>query len=90
VRQRVAAGRGGAGGGGGGGGGSGGSASVFGVPCVRWSEVGGLERAKRAVQEMVVWPARFPDAFSRMGITPASGVLLFGPPGWHPRCAASA
>lgn len=35
----MAAGRGGAGGGGGGGGGSGGSASVFGVPCVRWSEV---------------------------------------------------
>ncbi|CAN0467597.1 unnamed protein product, partial [Ectocarpus sp. 12 AP-2014] len=75
VRQRVAAGRGGAGGGGGG------SASVAGVPRVRWSEVGGLERAKRAVQEMVVWPARFPEAFSRMGITPASGVLLFGPPG---------
>ncbi|CAN0152691.1 unnamed protein product, partial [Ectocarpus fasciculatus] len=75
VRQRVAAGRGGAGAGGGG------SASVAGVPRVRWSEVGGLERAKRAVQEMVVWPARFPEAFSRMGITPASGVLLFGPPG---------
>ncbi len=28
-----------------------------------------------------MWPARFPEAFSRMGITPASGVLLFGPPG---------
>ncbi|CAM9442051.1 unnamed protein product [Pylaiella littoralis] len=74
IRQRVAAGR-------GGGAGSGTSTSIYGVPSVRWSEVGGLERAKRAVQEMVVWPARFPEAFSRMGITPASGVLLFGPPG---------
>lgn len=45
------------------------------------AQVGGLERAKRAVQEMVVWPVRYPEAFSRMGITPASGVLLFGPPG---------
>ncbi|CAM9333019.1 unnamed protein product [Laminaria digitata] len=30
---------------------------------------------------MVVWPARFPETFSRMGISPASGILLFGPPG---------
>ena len=50
-------------------------------PSFAARKVGGLERAKSAVQEMVVWPARFPETFSRMGISPASGILLFGPPG---------
>ncbi|CAM9512107.1 unnamed protein product [Discosporangium mesarthrocarpum] len=74
VRGRVAASR-------GHGHGTGEDASVQGVPSVRWSEVGGLERAKQLVREMVVWPQRYPEKFVQMGISPPSGVLLFGPPG---------
>ncbi|KAG5188914.1 P-loop containing nucleoside triphosphate hydrolase protein [Tribonema minus] len=66
----------------GGGGGSGGDARAEAeVPRVRWADVVGLERAKAALQEMVVWPQQRPDTFARLGIAPAAGVLLFGPPG---------
>ena len=33
------------------------------------------------MKEAVEWPLKFPDSFSRMGITPPKGVLLYGPPG---------
>jgi len=51
------------------------------IPNVRWSEIGGLEEAKRELAEAVEWPLRNPDAFSRMGIEPPKGILLYGPPG---------
>jgi transitional endoplasmic reticulum ATPase len=51
------------------------------VPQVRWSEVGGLDDAKQTLIEMVVWPRQHPDAFRRLGISPPSGVLLYGAPG---------
>ena len=37
--------------------------------------------AKQAIFEAVVWPHRYPSAFTRMGIKPPRGVLLYGPPG---------
>ncbi len=51
------------------------------VPNVRWSEVGGLEEAKKDLREAVEWPLKYPDTFKRMGIEPPKGILLFGPPG---------
>lgn len=47
---------------------------------VRWSDVAGLEIAKNALRETVVYPFLRPDLF--MGLRePARGMLLFGPPG---------
>ncbi|XP_056095950.1 ribosome biogenesis protein SPATA5 [Rhinichthys klamathensis goyatoka] len=51
------------------------------VPKVRWSDIGGMEEVKLALKQAVDWPLRHPEAFSRLGITPPRGVLLYGPPG---------
>ncbi|KAM4555785.1 ATPase family gene 2 protein homolog A isoform 1-T1 [Odontesthes bonariensis] len=51
------------------------------VPKVRWSDVGGMAEVKLKLKQAVEWPLRHPEAFTRMGIEPPKGVLLYGPPG---------
>ena len=51
------------------------------VPQVKWDDVGGVEPARRALQEGIEMPLNAPEAFKRLGIRPARGFLLFGPPG---------
>ncbi|MEM3673223.1 MAG: ATP-binding protein [Candidatus Bathyarchaeia archaeon] len=47
-------------------------------PNVKWEEVIGLESAKRAVKEAIVYPVQRPDLFP---LGWPRGILLFGPPG---------
>jgi transitional endoplasmic reticulum ATPase len=51
------------------------------VPNVRWNDIGGLEIIKHKLQQAVQWPLQHPEAFTRMGVEPPRGVLLYGPPG---------
>lgn len=51
------------------------------VPDIKWEDVGGIEKAKKELREVVEWPLKDPEAFSRMGIKAPKGVLLYGPPG---------
>ena len=51
------------------------------VPTVRWTEVGGLAEVKEDLKEAVEWPLKNPGVFTRMGIRPPKGIMLYGPPG---------
>ena len=51
------------------------------VPNVTWEQVGGLDILKQQLVEAVEWPLSNPTIFSRMGIRPPKGILLYGPPG---------
>jgi len=50
-------------------------------PKVHWTEVGGLTQLKQTLTENVVWAIKDPARFKKAGISPARGVLLYGPPG---------
>jgi SpoVK/Ycf46/Vps4 family AAA+-type ATPase len=47
-------------------------------PMVNWAEVVGLDVAKKAVKEAIVYPVQRPDLFP---LGWPRGILLFGPPG---------
>ncbi|MHA1688859.1 MAG: CDC48 family AAA ATPase [Promethearchaeota archaeon] len=51
------------------------------VPNVKWDQIGGLDDLKQRLIEAVEWPLSNPQIFSRMGIRPPKGILLYGPPG---------
>ncbi|MFQ3284886.1 MAG: transitional endoplasmic reticulum ATPase [Natronomonas sp.] len=51
------------------------------VPDATWDDVGGLEETTRRLRETIQWPLEHPDAFDRVSLQPAKGVLLYGPPG---------
>ncbi len=50
-------------------------------PNVNWEDIGGLDKIKQELQEVVEWPLKHADAFKRLGIKAPKGVLLYGPPG---------
>src|SRR5262249_42053969 len=48
---------------------------------ISYEDIGGLGAAIQRVREMIELPLRHPAVFSRLGIDPPKGVLLYGPPG---------
>jgi transitional endoplasmic reticulum ATPase len=51
------------------------------IPTIHWDEIGGLGEVKEDLKEAVEWPLKNPEIFSKLGIKPPKGILLFGPPG---------
>ncbi|KAL6186747.1 hypothetical protein ACLB2K_042866 [Fragaria x ananassa] len=51
------------------------------VPKVTWDDTGGLKDLKIKLQQAVEWPIKYSAEFSRLGISPIRGILLYGPPG---------
>lgn len=47
-------------------------------PNVRWSDIAGLQDAKKAIEESVIYPVKRPDLFP---LGWPRGILFFGPPG---------
>jgi transitional endoplasmic reticulum ATPase len=51
------------------------------VSTVHWDDAGGLEDVKQHLKEAVEWPIKNPEIFTKLGIRPPKGILLYGPPG---------
>src|SRR5512136_2678779 len=56
-------------------------------PKVNWEEVVGLDTAKKAIKEAIVYPVQRPDLFP---LGWPRGILLFGPPGCGKTLVAAA
>ena len=50
-------------------------------PKVWWDDVGGLEETKNALMDNLIVAMQEPTKFSKMGIKPPKGALIYGPPG---------
>jgi transitional endoplasmic reticulum ATPase len=57
------------------------SESTLDIPRSSLDDVGDMVETKRALTETVLWPLAYPDTFSRLGVQPPHGMLLYGPPG---------
>ena len=51
------------------------------IPSVTYEDIGGMHEESQKVREMIELPLRHPELFTRLGIEPPKGVLLYGPPG---------
>ncbi|HDS45882.1 MAG TPA: AAA family ATPase [Methanomicrobia archaeon] len=51
------------------------------VPNVKWVDIGGLDRVKQELKEVVEWPLKYSEAFKQLNTQPPKGIILFGPPG---------
>ena len=50
-------------------------------PKVWWQDVGGLEEIKNALNDNLILAMQDPGKFSKMGVKPPKGALIYGPPG---------
>merc|ERR1719395_375355 len=55
--------------------------TVVEVPNVTWDDIGGLEKVKRELKELVQYPVEHPEKFEKYGMSPSKGILFYGPPG---------
>ncbi|KAK3943463.1 P-loop containing nucleoside triphosphate hydrolase protein [Diplogelasinospora grovesii] len=51
------------------------------IPDTTWSDVGALGEVRKKLEMSIIGPIKEPELFRRVGIKPAAGILLWGPPG---------
>ncbi|KAI9811433.1 MAG: hypothetical protein M1827_005416 [Pycnora praestabilis] len=51
------------------------------IPDTTWADIGALRSVRDELQTAIVEPIKSPEKYERVGITPPTGVLLWGPPG---------
>ncbi|KAF2129202.1 AAA-domain-containing protein [Dothidotthia symphoricarpi CBS 119687] len=51
------------------------------VPDTTWQDVGALKGIREELEMAIIEPIKNPERFAKVGITSATGVLLWGPPG---------
>ncbi len=50
-------------------------------PKVWWKDVGGLDDIKKSLTDNLIMAMQEPNKFTKMGIKPPKGALIYGPPG---------
>ena len=50
-------------------------------PKVWWKDVGGLDEIKKSLSDNLIMAMKEPSKFTKMGIRPPKGALIYGPPG---------
>lgn len=63
---------------------------VIETPKVYWSDIGGVSNIRERLKEAIEWPLLYPETFTRLGISPTKGILLYGPPGCSKTLTAKA
>ncbi|XP_078481022.1 ATPase family gene 2 protein homolog A isoform X1 [Ciona intestinalis] len=48
---------------------------------IKFDDIGGLEKQKQILTDIVIFPIKNPLPFSKAGVKPVRGILLCGPPG---------
>lgn len=51
------------------------------LPKRDWSELGGYHKLKDKMRQSILLPLSEPHVFTRLGVKPSSGMLLYGPSG---------
>ncbi|KAK4190010.1 putative ribosome biogenesis ATPase [Podospora australis] len=51
------------------------------IPDTTWANVGALGDVRKKLEMSIIGPIKDPELFSAVGIKPAAGILLWGPPG---------
>eukprot|EP01080_Neovahlkampfia_damariscottae_P000283 gene283-6698_t len=57
------------------------SISLIEIPKLEWKEIGGVEKIRKKLEEMIIFPIIHKQKYKQMGISPPVGILFFGPPG---------
>ena len=50
-------------------------------PKVWWRDVGGLDKIKKSLTDNLIVAMKEPNKFTKMGVRPPRGALIYGPPG---------
>ena len=50
-------------------------------PKVWWTDVGGLDNVKKTLNDNLILAMKDPSKFTKMGIKPPKGAVIYGPPG---------
>ncbi|KAK3989800.1 P-loop containing nucleoside triphosphate hydrolase protein [Cladorrhinum sp. PSN332] len=51
------------------------------IPDTTWANIGALDDVRKKLEMSIIGPIKNPELFSAVGIQPAAGILLWGPPG---------